>query len=203
MSEIIIDEFFNIMPSEHVSFHDDVLVHLQGKYTDMALYTGEGRDSQSFRALVNEIYVYESQCQRGVDRITYNKAMKYVVLQKFEILLSSLDLINKLIIKFFSFKDLEGMPPDVLIYQYYYCMAKAATCIFTLEKLFEESEFRLIEHELTQVIERTRRAFKGQNIDDFFERVWSHSIDGHKNSVSSQILNMDFSQIKTKRKNYV
>lgn len=198
MNEIIIDDFLNVTPSEHVAFHDRVLLHLQAAYCDMASLEFSGGSIISFRKLVNEIYIAESRQGRGMDRLIYSKTLRYVVLQSFESYLSELDLLNKLIIRM---TDTECDVVPSVIEHSHYLLSKLASCQFVLEKVLTEQELSLANHSLTHGVEKYRR--NADRCDpDLWRKVWDF---GNKTD-SSQQQNFSFgplSSLKSKRKHHV
>lgn len=198
MNEIIIDKFLLVTPTEHVAFHDQVLLHIQAGYIDMARMSFNGGDFLSFRNLVNEIYLADDTLGRGMDRIMYAKVLKFVILRTFEDRIAELEVQNKLINRIF---ELQIAPPQSVIEHLYFILAKIASCQVAFDKLLDEHELSLANHALNHCIDKLRRTIDN-NSHDVWSRIWECSQtreDNEERFFSTQTIN----KFKTRRRNYV
>lgn len=198
MNEIIIDKFLLVTPSEHIAFHDQVLLHIQSGYIDMAKMSFSGGDFLSFRKLVNEIYVAEDTLGRGMDRVMYAKVLKFVILRSFENKIADLEFQNKLINRFF---DLQISIPQSVIEYLHYVLAKIASCEVAFEKLLDEHEFSIARHALNRSIEKLRRTIDN-NSHDLWRRIWECGQNGSQ-SDEGDFPMLAISKYKTRRRVYV
>jgi len=166
MNEIIIDAFLSMTPAEHISYHDDVLLHLQGKFLDMANITLSDCKDMTYRAWVNEIYLSESKQQRGINRLQYTKSLKLIVVGRFETGISDLEILSKLIIKL---RALDMDIPSTVITQCHYVLAKLASVLVVLEKILSEQEITLANHSLSRAIDKIKREMTHS---DAWKQVW-------------------------------
>ena len=198
MNEIIIDKFLLVTPTEHVIFHDKVLLHIQSIYCDMARMVFKEDDFISFRKLVNEIYLSEDTLGRGMDRVTYSKVLKFVALRTFENYIFDLDILNNLFIRVFS---LELMVPTTMIERAYFLLAKISTCLSVLETLLAEEELSIVNHCLRHSVEKLRRTAES-NSYDVWQRIWTYSQSVRSDTEGRQsVLAVD--TFKSKRKGHV
>ncbi|MBJ8931637.1 hypothetical protein [Citrobacter freundii] len=198
MNEIIIDKFLLVTPTEHVAFHDQVLLHIQAGYIDMARMSFNGGDFLSFRSLVNEIYLAEDTLGRGMDRIMYAKVLKFVILRTFEDRIADLEVQNKLISKMF---ELQITLPQSVIEHLYYVLAKISSCQAAFDKLLDEHELSLANHALNHCIDKLRRTIDN-NSHDVWGRIWECSQAREcyeERSLSVQTM----TKFKTRRRGYV
>lgn len=198
MNEIIIDKFLLVTPTEHVIFHDKVLLHIQSIYCDMARMVFKEDDFISFRKLVNEIYLSEDTLGRGMDRVMYSKVFKFVALRTFENHVVDIEMLNKLFIRVFS---LELIVPTTMIERAYFLLAKISTCLSILETILTEEELSIVNHCVRHSIEKLRRTAES-NSYDVWQRIWTYSQSVRIDTVDRQsVLAAD--AFKSKRKGHV